>query len=194
MAQKRDAPTVHLTAEMVRTLAHPLRSRLLGLLRVEGPATATQLATRIGTNSGATSYHLRQLAQAGLVEEDPDRGTRRERWWRSVHRSHSWIDTEHNDDPETRTAADWLIRRAHRLHSHWVEDWLDARTEWPNEWRTAFDQSDFQVTVTPEQLSQLNDRVHDLIEEYRHASDVDSPGTEAVTVIYYSFPLASVNL
>ena len=69
----------------LRALSHPVRLRMLGLLRTEGPATATSLAQRLGLNTGATSYHLRQLAQHGFIEEDPERGTGRDRWWRAAH-------------------------------------------------------------------------------------------------------------
>jgi len=58
---------VHLDARQIRVLAHPLRFRLLGRLRLDGPATATGLARALETNTGATSYHLRQLADVGLV-------------------------------------------------------------------------------------------------------------------------------
>jgi DNA-binding transcriptional ArsR family regulator len=77
--------SVELDARTLRGLAHPLRARMVGLLRTEGPATATSLAARVGESSGTTSWHLRQLADAGLVEEDSHRGNRRERWWRAAH-------------------------------------------------------------------------------------------------------------
>ena len=54
---------------------------MLELLRM-GPSTATMLAREAGESSGATSYHLRELAKAGFVEEDPERGNARDRWWR----------------------------------------------------------------------------------------------------------------
>lgn len=69
----------------IQLLAHPLRLRLLALLRHDGPATATGLAARVGESSGVTSYHLRKFADGGFVEEDPGRGTKRDRWWRSAH-------------------------------------------------------------------------------------------------------------
>lgn len=188
-----DDEVVHLDAAMVRALAHPLRARLLALLRVDGPSNATQLARRIGTNSGATSYHLRQLAEVGLVIEDSERGTGRERWWRSAHRGHSWVDTEHQDDPETRAAADWLVRYGHRQYNRRMEDWLDARAEWPIEWRDAADQSDYLLTVTAEQLDELNHRVRDLMEDYRTIGDGDDEA-ERVMVVYYTFPLEAVDL
>jgi DNA-binding transcriptional ArsR family regulator len=70
-----------LSLDQLRALAHPLRFRILELLR-EGAANSTVLARRLGESSGATSYHLRQLARYGLIEEDSERSGGRERWWR----------------------------------------------------------------------------------------------------------------
>jgi DNA-binding transcriptional ArsR family regulator len=72
---------VRLRAEMLRGIAHPLRVRLLDLLREDGPSTATRLAERTGQSSGATSYHLRQLAAYGFVVEEA-RGPRTCGPWR----------------------------------------------------------------------------------------------------------------
>jgi DNA-binding transcriptional ArsR family regulator len=177
-------PHIHLTSEMVQALAHPLRMRMLGILRVEGPATATDLARRCETNTGATSYHLRQLAKVGLVEEDERPEGGRRRWWKASQSSMSWRDTEHDDDPKARTASDWLVRSLHRTYGTWVDSWLDARDRWPKEWRDAADQSDFVVTATPDRLVELNKRVHQLIIEFgqeRHEG-------EQVAIVYYSFP------
>jgi len=73
-------PVQPMKAAQLRALAHPLRLQLLELLHVEGPATASQLARRLGESSGATSYHLRALHRAGMVEEAEQRNGR-ERWW-----------------------------------------------------------------------------------------------------------------
>jgi DNA-binding transcriptional ArsR family regulator len=82
---------VHVTdVRALRALAHPLRSRLLGHLRLHGPATASRLGRAVGESSGSTSYHLRQLAAYGFVEEVEGQGTARERWWRARHRMTSW--------------------------------------------------------------------------------------------------------
>lgn len=180
--------SVHLDAEMVRALAHPIRSQLLAALRNGGPATASSLAEQLDTNSGATSYHLRQLADVGLVVEDHDRGNRRDRWWMAAHRSHSWKDTEHDQEPEDRAAADWLLRNAHRSYGRQVERWHDRRTDWPKDWRDAADQSDFRIRVTAAELAELDRRVHDLIGEYDRGPDVNEPGIEAVTVLLYTYP------
>ena len=63
-----------------RTLAHPLRSRLLAHLRLHGAASGAELARELGTNTGATSYHLRVLEDAGLVE-DTGLGNAKTRVW-----------------------------------------------------------------------------------------------------------------
>ena len=60
----------------LKALSHPVRLRMLGLLRIEGPATATSLAARLGLNTGATSYHLRHLAQHGFIVDDARAGQR----------------------------------------------------------------------------------------------------------------------
>jgi DNA-binding transcriptional ArsR family regulator len=62
-------------------LAHPMRFRLIELLR-EGPSTASRLARRLGESRGLVSYHLRVLAESGAIAEDASLGSRRERWWR----------------------------------------------------------------------------------------------------------------
>jgi DNA-binding transcriptional ArsR family regulator len=69
-------------AAIMRAMAHPARLALLEHLRNGGPATATECAGVVGLSPSATSYHLRALARAGLVEAAPGRGDGRERLWR----------------------------------------------------------------------------------------------------------------
>lgn len=80
-----DSPTAGPPAELgpaaLRALAHPLRIRILDLLPIRGPLTASKLGEIVGESSGSTSYHLRQLAKHGLVREVEGKGTARERWW-----------------------------------------------------------------------------------------------------------------
>src|SRR6266540_1994464 len=89
----------------LKAVAHPLRLRLLGSLRIEGPATATDLARKLGESSGATSYHLRQLAKYGFIEDDPEQPNARDRRWRAAHRYTSWSDSDHADKAGTELVA-----------------------------------------------------------------------------------------
>jgi DNA-binding transcriptional ArsR family regulator len=183
-----DPRVVHLDSAQLRVLAHPLRARLLGALRVYGPATCTGLAQRLGTNSGATSYHLRRLAQVELVAEDEGRGTQRERWWRAAHDITSWVETEFLDDPDDRAAADWLVRNYSRARSRWVENWLEDRDRWSREWREAADSSDFGVQLSPRQLSALNAELHEVIDRYRRAGVAAGGDVQRVMVLLDTFP------
>lgn len=176
------------TAHQLRILAHPLRSRLLGALRFHGPATSTALAARLGTNSGATSYHLRQLAEAGMVEDDPERSTGRDRVWRASHDGTSWTSSDFDDDPDAQAADDWLIRSQARRTAGWLGDWLDARLDWPREWREAADQSDFHLDLTPQGLHELMRELHAVVRRHHDGADPAAPGAERVTVLLQAFP------
>ena len=56
-------------ARTLRALAHPVRVALIETLSVEGPLTATEAGERIGESPTTCSFHLRQLAKYGFVEE-----------------------------------------------------------------------------------------------------------------------------
>ena len=67
-----------------KALSHPLRQEILGHLGEHEAATSTTIAQALGQNTGTTSYHLRILADAGVIEEDTSRAHGRERWWRTI--------------------------------------------------------------------------------------------------------------
>jgi DNA-binding transcriptional ArsR family regulator len=65
-------------------MSHPLRRQMLSYLAEHEAATATTIGASLGENTGVTSYHLRVLADAGVIEELPERAHGRERWWRAI--------------------------------------------------------------------------------------------------------------
>src|SRR4051794_16261865 len=89
-------------ATSLRAYAHPLRLRLIGLLRAMGLMTATQAAARLGDTVPNCSFHLRQLAKYGLAERAPGADSR-ERPWRATAQYTSW--DENSDDPAVQAAA-----------------------------------------------------------------------------------------
>ncbi|MFC4070303.1 winged helix-turn-helix domain-containing protein [Actinoplanes subglobosus] len=66
----------------IRALAHPLRLDLLELLATSSPATAAQCGRVLGVSQASCSFHLRQLAKYGFVEDAGPGRDRRERQWR----------------------------------------------------------------------------------------------------------------
>ncbi|MFD4635173.1 ArsR/SmtB family transcription factor [Streptomyces sp. NPDC058284] len=179
-----------LDARTLRGLAHPLRMRLLTSLGVEGPATASQLAARLGESSGATSYHLRQLAEYGFVEDDPDRGKGRERWWRPAQQGiRTDAELMLDENPEVRGALSTVLHEYASLRAQEVSTWIATRHEWPQEWGAASDISDFTLDLTPELASELSHKVHELMEEYRMlAPPKGTPDAARVRVHSHLFP------
>ncbi|WP_344324345.1 helix-turn-helix domain-containing protein [Streptomyces macrosporus] len=177
----------------LRALAHPLRIRIFDALREHGPATASRLADRLGESSGATSYHLRRLAAYGFVEEDTERGTARERWWRAAHRGTRLDDVEglvRHPDPEVRGALTLLMHETAGRHTRELNTWLGTMHEWPEEWRQAADLSSFTLRLTPELAGELNEKLHDLIENYRERAVEDDERSERVRFHLHAFPRA----
>ncbi|MEV7088713.1 helix-turn-helix domain-containing protein [Streptomyces sp. NPDC093085] len=179
-----------LDARSLRGLAHPLRMRLLSTLRHNGPATASQLAARLGESSGATSYHLRQLAEYGFVEDDPERGKGRERWWKAAQDGVRFTEELHaNPDPEVRGAADLFLHEVATTHTQELTTWLGTAGDWPVEWSQAADMSDFTLRLTAAQLIEMNEKVHEVIEGYRRLGPAaeDAP---KVRIHLHAFPHA----
>jgi DNA-binding transcriptional ArsR family regulator len=180
--------TARLDSQRLRTLSHPLRLRLLSALRLYGPATATELARRLDTNSGQTSYHLRQLAEVGLIEDDPDHSTQRDRYWRAAHENTSWSSRQFRDDPDDWAADTALLGQVVRMHARWLDEALTARDTWDPAWLGASDMGDAELHLTPDRLRQLNDDIHAVISHHLADQEHDAPDAERVTVLWASFP------
>jgi len=176
-----------LDAAALAGLAHPLRLALVEALMVHGPATATELGRRLGESSGATSYHLRQLERHGFVEEDPDRGTRRQRYWRPVHESTTLRADDFADDPAMTEAARLVVRdnldRRQARHRRWVE----TREAWPAPWRAAGNTSTSHFRLTAEDAAELAAELQAVVMRWAEREQ-EAPGARAVEVHVDLFP------
>lgn len=73
---------VRLTSPMLKAMGHPLRRRLLELMHEDVPRRAADLAELVDVPANSVSFHLRQLAKAGLIVEAPEHARdRRDRVW-----------------------------------------------------------------------------------------------------------------
>ncbi|MEU5829442.1 winged helix-turn-helix domain-containing protein [Micromonospora tulbaghiae] len=188
MEEKKER-TVRIDHRQVRALAQPLRMRLVGALRVGGPATATALAEALGTNSGATSYHLRQLAEVGLVVEDPSLGTGRQRYWRAAHDVTNWESSDFDDDPDSRAAIEWLEADYFRFFGQHAERWFAQRHQWSAEWRDGFGMGDFFMRIPVGRLKAIQEEVFAVFERHRDATDPDDPDAETVQFYLAALPM-----
>ncbi|CAM5599092.1 winged helix-turn-helix transcriptional regulator [Streptomyces californicus] len=180
-------------ARTLRAVAHPLRLRLLNALREFGPATASGLGERLGESSGATSYHLRQMAEAGLVEDAPELGKGRERWWRSVHDGSVFESSafRQHADPAVRGAIDFVLHETATSHAEELNAWLGTVGDWSDAWQRSWDMSDFKIRLTPELAMELSRKMHELVESYRDTVPEDTEDSAVVRTHLHLFPRRS---
>ncbi|MER5430802.1 helix-turn-helix domain-containing protein [Streptomyces sp. NPDC002588] len=189
MDEPREPQVRQLDARSLRGLAHPLRMQLLDALRFDGPATASRLAEKLGESSGATSYHLRQLAAHGFIEDDPERGKGKERWWKAAHKGLRFDDSLLTDtDPTVRGAADMYLHEVATTQTRDLSTWLGNRASWPDEWNSVWDMSSATLRLTPELTRELIEKMHALIDFYRDRA-TDSDDAAQVRLHTRAFPL-----
>jgi predicted ArsR family transcriptional regulator len=170
----------------LRALAHPLRLQLLEQLTVAGPATATALAHRLGQNTGATSYHLRQLERYGFVEEDTDRGRGRERWWRHVPGDVRFAPAT-SPSTELRAAADELFRRQLAQAERTLADYLRTRDR-HRDWDAAAMFSHSTMHLTRAELAEFGEALVELVNRYWRPPQARPAGARPVVAQLYAFP------
>lgn len=184
LTPKAETPkrSVHLAdPRALRAYAHPTRMELVGLLRVEGPFTATRAAELTGESVASCSYHLRMLAKYGLVEE-AEGGQGREKPWRATA-----LYTEWQTESES---AEVLNTAVAERYFEWMRRAVETRRLLPREWREAEQFGDDVVYLTAAELAEIGERFTALLESY--GERVNDPsrrpeGAEPVTVLRVAF-------
>ncbi|WP_329118200.1 ArsR/SmtB family transcription factor [Streptomyces sp. NBC_01465] len=180
-------------AAALKALTHPLRIRLLGMLRQDGPATASELAVRTGESSASTSYHLRVLAKYAFVAEAEHRDGR-ERRWRAVHAVTSWSNQAMAATAGSRAYAS-LLRRAQiqHLEDSVVRHEADiAEGRLGEEWVQPSGITDLVPRLTPESLTELWEVIDRKLEELT-TRDAEDPRAAQVVLLTAGLPLAPHN-
>ena len=182
------APTLELTdPRALRALAHPVRLSLVGALRREGPLTATQAGELIGESATTCSFHLRQLAKYGLVEEAGG-GRGRERPWRATATFTSWPSVP---SAELAEAADALTRLVVERYFEQALRWLERKPDEPDEWAEAAQVGDTVLWVTAPELEAVSARVRELLAPLvaRQLDPTLRPdGARLVSYLHLAFP------
>lgn len=187
-------------ASRLQALAHPLRLRMLGLLRLEGPSTASRLGQRCGESSGLTSYHLRQLASAGFVTDaDADdlvgrQVHGRDRWWKAVSQLTRTQRPATGDDERAAASGDYY-RAVVDLYAERTRAWLVAEHTWPEQWQALSGLGDRMLRLSPDEVFALREDLGALLARYRQHDPAVPAGTGdvpadavVVSVQYQLFP------
>jgi DNA-binding transcriptional ArsR family regulator len=172
----------------MRAVAHPVRIALLEVLGTEGPLTATQAGELIGESPTTCSFHLRQLAKYGFIEEVEGVAGRR-RPWRLIHTGLSFSDV--SDDPETRLAATALSRVLHAFYLDRLKEGLALRRDTPTEWQKATGASEFLLYVTVDELHALDEQMNALVRPFlgRIGNAKTRPrGAVPIELLFFAYP------
>jgi DNA-binding transcriptional ArsR family regulator len=178
-------------ARTMRALAHPVRIALIEALSLGGAMTATEVGEQIGESSTTCSFHLRQLAKYGFVEEAGG-GKGRARPWRMTSIGMSFSNAQ--DDPEVEIAQSALTRLFRERQLDRYQTWQQTRGSYPLKWRKAANESQLIFYVTADELEQLTDELHALL--FPQFSDrITDPskrpaGAVPVEMLLFSYPIA----
>ena len=179
-------------AKALRAYAHPVRMKLIVALRTRGPLTATRAGRLLGESSGTCSFHLRQLAKYGLVEETGE-GTGREKPWRATTTSTAWDDVQ--QDPEAAAAAGLLTEVLAEWYFVQLMQYLEVRPRDSEEWRRAAFIGDRFLWVTAEELAGIQRDINVVTDQYFERlvkPELRPPGARLVTAMNFAFPNVSL--
>lgn len=178
----------------LKAFGHPLRMRLYRALYISRTATASQLAEQVDEAVSLVSYHLRKLADHGLIEEAPAQGKDgRERWWQPASEGLTFHDEDFRDAPEKVATHAAIGRMSFNQQAELYRTYMDSRSAWAPQWRSAAFSSEFLGPFTPGELALLSKEMHELIKRHTDAARAeqdagDTEGRENVALHIYGFP------
>ncbi|WP_250029230.1 ArsR/SmtB family transcription factor [Paractinoplanes maris] len=175
--------------QVMRALAHPARIAIVEYLNNTGAVvTATETAELVGLSPSATSYHLRELAKYGLVEQAASRGDGRERVWQSTSTGLR-IDAD-RDQPGAAAATEALVDIFLERDVDRARRWIRRQPAEPEQWRDVGTMTSHKLLMTAEELRVLSDKITELTAPYRFRERQDGApeGARPVHVGFMAFP------
>ncbi len=186
--------TAQIDTTALKALAHPERLRMLGMLRFDGPDTATGLARRLGLNSGATSYHLRQLQKYGFIEPADDIGNKRDRYWRAMADDAAYDPTKLEGDAQQAAMA--MVAGLISQHILLMQRALTQFPEQPPEWQAASNVSDYTYTMSADEALAFKEKLTAMLWEQMQKSpqsgEPGSPDEKQFMVMLHAFPFPGI--
>ena len=179
---------IELDARGMRALAHPVRVRILGELQRHGPSTATRLSPDVGASPSVTSWHLRHLAEHGLVRDAEQQGSGRERWWEASSGGFRYARAEQG----SAEAARLLTGVIEEVEGDVVADWhRDVEPHLPPEWLAVVGHASTRVLVTPDEAQALESAIEELLAPFvlRKDDPASVPeGARGVRLLRHTLP------
>jgi DNA-binding transcriptional ArsR family regulator len=155
--------TVH-DPTVLRAIAHPVRNRILGELSAQGPLRAADLSQELGIPANQASFHLRQLAKYGLVEEAVGEGRdRRDRVWRLVEEEGLDVDLGELEKQPGGAAAAAVFRSQSAKWAHVVVDAAYSEEKEPGVHRSITDQT---LRLTQDEARELGLELNAVLQQW----------------------------
>lgn len=176
---------------ILRAIAHPVRNRILGELDAVGSLRAADIAARLGIPANQASFHLRQLAKYGLVEEDAGAARdKRDRVWRVVDPGGLEVDTgrmasEPGGAAAARVYLSTAAAEAHRLVDHSYSP-PDAAWQLAGVHRSS---SDDRLLLAPEEARALREELTALLDRWRERGRRPEGAEERLTYVLHTMLL-----
>ena len=176
-------------SRVLAALSHPLRRRLMDVLKVRGTATASVLAQSTDQAVANISHHLKVLAAADLIVEAPEFAKdRRERWWRLVSPSLRWATGDFDDDPVRQAVANAAVSLNLDRHVSLARAWFATRDE-RSAWNGAAFSTDKWLHLTPAELAEVEREILGVLDRWAHRDLPDDGETrEPVFLFAYGVP------
>jgi DNA-binding transcriptional ArsR family regulator len=176
----------------LRALSHPVRLALLDAL-LAGPLTATEAGELIDETPTTCSFHLRQLARYGFVEEVGG-GKGRSRPWRLTHTG--WTAPAQPDNPEFTRASQALDEVLLERYFQRLARTVRAAPSYPADWYEAMSSSEYILHITSGELRELYEAVHGVIDGYYQRwgersrdPELRPDGAQAVEALFFAAPV-----
>lgn len=170
----------------MRVFANPERMRVLAIVRNLGPCTVGKICEVTGLAPGSASYHLKRLAQAGLVVKTSSQSDRRKSWWSAPDSGVEMAQDGSGGDGEQVVLRKATERSLDAAYARYLDvfDGLDP------EWKKAELGYDAVIELTPKELAELGKELVSLVEDWveKKADSAESEGARKVSVSLRGFP------
>jgi DNA-binding transcriptional ArsR family regulator len=175
----------------MRALSHPVRVALVEELWRGGAMTATELGERIGETATTCSFHLRQLAKYGWVEEAGG-GKGRARPWRMTSTGFETPSTYADTAAAVANTALVSLFRERQIDRY--RTWVQTRSDAPREWREASTDSQFGYYMTVEELDRFGKELNSLLRKWFIEERITDPaqrppGSAPIELLAVAYPL-----
>ncbi|NNG38449.1 winged helix-turn-helix transcriptional regulator [Flexivirga sp. ID2601S] len=174
------------TAEILRTLAVPARWRAYEALRNFGSMRGRDVAKLVKVSEGSMLAHLRELERIGFVTSTGDASKSRAQVWSAVAGGVRLMEYDRTEDYAVEADA-WLKVRL-EAQADVLQDWVTVAGNWPRDWQSAAEMYDSFLHLTRDELVELGNELHELMDRWHNAHSAPGPGTKPVAVSTNAVP------